>query len=1065
VSDIQEGACVVLIPEPTPLTDASPTESHITLAYLGDANLSDELLSELSGIVAELVSEINREVYLETDDFELFGPEKDTLVWKMNDGPESEAVILREKLLARLSPELLSIFEEAETFPDYRPHITLGNVNEGYRPSSLGRPNVIQITAMSVWNGIDRIEFPIYGSELAHVGILRKSGRYPWGSGETPNQRNKDFLAYVEDLKRKGLSEVEIATGMGIKSTELRAVKSMAKNQLKAADIARATKLSREGNSNSAIGREMGINESSVRSLLDPAVQARNKELSATTDMLKDELSQKGYLDIGIGTEHHMGISDTKLKIATAQLQEEGYKVFYLKTPQLGTGNFTTIKVLAPPDTKFPDVVANQDKIKNVTGFTTDGGKTFTGPTFQTPKSVSSKRIEVRTKDDGGDEKDGVIELRRGVDDVSLGQARYAQVRIAVGDGKDGTHYLKGMAVYADDLPDGVDLRFNTNKTKAELKEAVSKGKAPSEKLAAMKAIKKDKATGENDPDSPFGSIVRQKTYIDKNGKEQLSALNLVNEEGKWDTWNSTLSSQFLSKQSPSLAKEQLNARLEAKQRDFDEIMKLTNPAVRKKLLETYADDADSSSVHLKAAGLPRTKQKVILPISSLKDNEIYAPTFNDGELVVLVRHPHGGIFEIPELRVNNKNAEAKRIIPNAIDAVGINSRVAERLSGADFDGDTVLVIPNNARKVKTSPQLTGLKNFNARDAYPAYEGMKPMSPRTKQLKMGDVSNLITDMTIRGAGQADLAAAVRHSMVVIDAEKHNLNWKQSAKDNGISALKAKYQDGARSGASTLISQASSEKRINDRKPRSAANGGPIDPKTGKLMYEETGDSYVSKTTGKTVVKSTKVAKISLVDDANDLSSGTPMEKVYADYANKLKSVANQARKTALETKPIPYSPSAKIAYAPEVKALQAKLNVALRNAPLERQAQLLANATVRAKKDATPDMDNAELKKVKGQALENARNRTGAKKTQVEITPSEWAAIQAGAISNNQLTKILNNTDIEQVKQLATPRDAKVMTDATKTRARAMLSGGATQAEVAQALGIPASTLSSSLTE
>jgi hypothetical protein len=894
--------------------------------------------------------------------------------------------------------------------------------------------------------------------ELRHIGVLHESGRYPWGSGATPNQRNKAFLDYVDDLKKKGLSEVEIAKGMGvfnpdgkgISTTELRAIKSIAKNQLKAADISRAMELKAEGNSNVAIGQKMGIGESQVRQLLDPATRIRNLEQEGTTNMLKNELDEKGFLDIGIGTEHHMGISDNQLKIATAQLQEEGYKVFYLKTPQLGTSNFTTIKVLAPPETTFPDVVANKDKIHNVTGYSKDRGQTFSAPTFQTPKNIDLDRVDVRWGDEGGTDMDGVIQLRRGVDDISMGAAQYAQVRIAVGKGKESTHYLKGMAVYTDDLPDGVDMRFNTNKPKA------------ADKLKAMKPIKQD-ATGKNDPDSPFGSIVKQRTYLDKNGKEQLSALNLVNSEGNWDQWSSKFSSQFLSKQSPALAKEQLTARLEQKKKDYDEIMALTNPAVKKKLLETFADDADSSSVHLKAAGLPRTKSKVILPINSLKDNEIYAPTFDDGEMVVLVRHPHGGIFEIPELRVNNKNPEARRIIPNAIDAVGINSRVAERLSGADFDGDTVLVIPNNHGKVKTAPALLGLKNFNPQTAYPAYEGMKPMSPRTKQLKMGDVSNLITDMTIRGAGQNDLAKAVRHSMVVIDAEKHNLNWRQSAKDNDISQLKAKYQNGARSGASTLISQASSEVRINDRKARSVANGGPIDVATGKKMYEDKNEKYISKKTGKEVTKSIKVAKMALVDDANDLSSGTPMEKVYAGYANQLKAIANQARKTAYVTKPIPYSPSAKVAYDPQVKSLQAKLNIALKNAPLERQAQLLANATVQAKKDANPDMDAADLKKIKGQALQNARDRIGASKKQVEITPDEWAAIQAGAISNNQLTKILNNADIDKVKQLATPRENKVMDPGMKARANAMLKSGATQAEVARALGVPASTLSSSI--
>lgn len=908
-----------------------------------------------------------------------------------------------------------------------------------------------------------------YEDELVHEGILRKSGRYPWGSGETPRQRNKEFLEYVADLKRKGVSDVNIAKGMAIytengkpiSTTQLRAAKSIAKNQIKSADIAEAIHLSEDRQmSNVAIGEKMGINESSVRALLNPSAKLRNDQLQATANVLKQNIADKGYLDVGIGTEHHMAISDQKLKTAVAQLKEEGYELYYVKTPQLGTSNFTTVKVLAPPGTTYSEVFNNQNKIKTIKDYSEDGGLNYLG--LEPVKSVSSKRLAIKYGPDGGADADGTIELRRGVDDISLGNAKYAQVRIGV----DGTHYIKGMAHYSDDLPDGIDLRFNTNKE--------DKGN----KLAALKSMK-------DDPENPFGSIVRQKKYIDKNGKEQLSALNIVNEEGQWDGWSSKLSSQFLSKQNPQLAKEQLNVRYDAKKKDYDELLALTNPAVKKKLLETFADDVDSSSVHLKAAGLPRTKSKVILPINSLKDNEIYAPTFNDGERVVLVRHPHGGIFEIPELTVNNKNREAKKIMHQAIDAVGINSKVASRLSGADFDGDTVLVIPNNDRKVKTQSPLDGLKDFEPQRQYKAYDGMKTIdggvwneakgkvdygdkkpSGRTKQLKMGDVSNLITDMTIRGASKTDLAAAVRHSMVVIDAEKHSLNWQQSAKDNDIAGLKAKYQGSARSGAATLISRASSKLTIDERKARPMGEGGPIDLETGKKVFVNTGEQYVSKKTGQIVKKTTKVAKMALVDDANDLIDKTkevPMETVYAAYANRLKGMANDARKTAVLIKPIKQSPSAKETYKAEVDSLTSKLNVALRNAPLERQAQLVANATVRAKKDSTPDMEAADLKKVKSQALEAARQRVGATKTQVVIMPNEWAAIQAGAISNNQLTKILNNTDLEAVKQLATPRKNTVMTDATQARAQSMLANGFTQAQVAAAIGVPVSTLNSSL--
>jgi len=519
----------------------------------------------------------------------------------------------------------------------------------------------------------------------------------------------------------------------------------------------------------------------------------------------------------------------------------------------------------------------------------------------------------------------------------------------------------------------------------------------------------------------------------------------------------------MLSKQSPKLAQAQLELTFAQKKQEFEEINALTNPAVKKKLLEAYSDGVDSSAVHLKAAALPRQSTHVILPINGLKDTEIYAPNYRNGEKVVLVRFPHGGTFEIPELTVNNRHPEAKSALGQAIDAVGINAKVAERLSGADFDGDTVLVIPNNSRQVKTSSPLEGLKDFDPKASYPAYDGMPTMSARTKQREMGDVSNLITDMTIREANQSELARAVRHSMVVIDAEKHKLNYKLSKQENGIAQLKEKYQGGSRAGASTLISRATSEQRVADRTPRKAKNGGPIDPLTGKKVYENTGDSYTD-SKGRTIVRTIKSTKLGEASDAFTLSSGTAIEAVYANHSNRLKSLANAARKEALMIKPSQVSPSAKKAYNSEVDSLNAKLNIAFRNRPLERQAQILANAVVSAKRQANPDMEAADIKKIKGKALTEARNRTGAQKQRIELTKSEWDAIQAGAISTKKLNDILDNADLDQVKKLATPRKATVATTAVLARARAMLAAGYTQSEIADQLGIATSTLNSAMT-
>jgi DNA-binding CsgD family transcriptional regulator len=870
---------------------------------------------------------------------------------------------------------------------------------------------------------------------LAHYGILRRSGRYPWGSGGPENASNKAFLDYVAKMQKEGISEAQIAEYMGINTRQLRAAKSIARNEERQANINMATRLKDKGMSNVAIAERMGLPESSVRALLAPGIKDKADILTSTSNMLRDQVTNKKYIDIGTGVENQLGISQTKLATAVAVLQEEGYKIHYLKVTQLGTGKQTTIKVLSAPDVPYTEVSKNRDQIKQIQTFSEDGGRSYLG--VQTPLSVSSKRVDIRYEEQGGADSDGVIFVRPGVDDVSLGGARYAQVRIAV----DGTHYLKGMAMYRDDLPDGVDLVFNTNK------------KDSGNKLDAMKAMK-------DDPDNPFGAVVRQK--IDAKTGKVKSAMNIVNEEGDWDRWSKNLSSQMLSKQSPNLAKQQLEMTYERKQREFDDIMELTNPAVRKKLLESFSDGVDSAAVHLKAAALPRQRSNVILPINSLSEKEIYAPNFRHGEKVALVRYPHGGIFEIPELTVNNRHPKAKRALGQALDAVGINSKVAERLSGADFDGDTVLVIPNNKRSIKTSPALEGLKGFDPQRSYPSYEGMKVMTPRTKAIEMGQVSNLITDMTIRGATTQELARAVRHSMVVIDAEKHKLNYKQSAVDNGVAQLKAKYQGGSRAGASTLISRATSEIRVEERKPRPAAEGGAIDKATGKKVYVPTGETYTNRK-GNVVKKTFESRKLAETTNAHTLSSGTPIEKVYADHSNRLKKLANQARKALVNTRTTAYSPTAKKVYENEVSTLRSKLNIAQRNRPLERHAQLLANAIVQAKRDANPNMEASDLKKIQGQALAEARARTGAGKQRIEITPKEWAAIQAGAISNNTLTQILSNADLDRVKELATPRTKVLMTSAKTARAQSMLAAGYTQSEIADALGVSLTTLKTTI--
>ena len=886
---------------------------------------------------------------------------------------------------------------------------------------------------------------------LAHYGILRRSGRYPWGSG---NNEGKDlelkdarsFLDYIQYLRKKfGLTEAEVAADLGISTTKLRAQKSIAKSEMKAQDIAMAHRLKEKGYSNVAAAERMGIPESTFRTLIAPGAELKTTQLENTANMLKDAIDNNGNgigVDVGAGVENHMNISDTQLKTAISMLEEDGYSVKYLRVKQLGTGHETTIKVLAAPGVDWSTVNQNQDKIGQVVAWTEDGGESYFG--IKEPIAVDPKRVAVRHAEDGGTEADGVIYVRPGVEDLSLGGGAYAQVRVQVGEG----HYLKGMAIYKDDLPEGVDLLFNTNKSDT------------GNKLDAMKELVRDPTTGEVDQFNRFGSQLKRQ-ILDQPGPagKVTSAMNIVNEEGDWDNWSKNLASQMLSKQKPQLARQQLELTYERRQKEFDEIMALTNPTVRKKLLQEFAEGTDAASVHLKAAALPRQGSHVILPVESLSPTEIYAPNFLDGEPVVLVRYPHGGVFEIPELRVNNKHPESKKLLGQARDAVGINSRVAEQLSGADFDGDTVLVIPNSQGKVKTATAIKELATFDTRRAYPGYDGMKKMT--NTQTEMGKVSNLITDMTIKKASTDEIVRAVKHSMVVIDAEKHGLNYKQSEIDHGIRQLKEKYQtkaDGS-SGASTLISRAGSRAYVNDRKPRPAKDGGPIDKKTGKKVFVETGEVYYK--SGKPVQNRLKA--LEATDDAHTLSSGTAMERIYADHSNKLKTLANRARKEYVNTDRAKYSPSAKKAYQAEVDSLNTKLDTALRNAPRERRAQVLANTIVQARQNANPTMDDDSLKKIKAQALTEARTRTGAAKARIVPTPREWEAIQAGAISDSKLSKLLDNADMDVIRDLATPKVKPTISTSMLTTAQGMMDRGYTRSEIASRLGVSVGTLDDAL--
>lgn len=888
---------------------------------------------------------------------------------------------------------------------------------------------------------------------IEHIGVKRRSGRYPWGSGERPYQRSEDFLARVEQLQSEGMSEKDITSYFNMTSTDLRRQIRVAKHERRQLEADRARSLRDDGLSLAEIAKQMGYsNDSSVRSLLNENTAVNKNRAISTANILESELKKKNMLDVGAGVQNELGVTKGTLDEALFILQTRGYDIYPIGMKQVTNNKQqTTMTILAKEGFDQKYAYNHPEEIHSVVDYhSKDGGTSYRK--LEYPASIDSKRVAIRYGDEGGRLKDGVIELRRGVDDISLGNSHYAQVRILV----DGTHYLKGMAIYSDDLPDGVDIMFNTNKLTGTPKEKV------------MKPI------NEKDPNNPFGAAIKangQSFYVGKDGKEHLGVVNKLKEEGDWDKMSKNLSSQFLSKQPVKLIKQQLDLTYKDREAEFEEIMSLTNPTVKRKLLLDFADDCDGAAVHLKAAALPRQSTQVILPLTKIKETEIYAPNYRDGEEVALVRYPHGGTFEIPVLKVNNKNQEAISILGKTVkDAVGIHPSVAERLSGADFDGDQVIVIPTNDKvKIKSTKPLKQLEGFDPKTAYPYREGMKVMSEEYKQKQMGVVSNLITDMTLKNADPDEIARAVKHSMVVIDAAKHKLDYKKSEQDNRIKELKETYQSRidpetgrTSSGASTLISRRKQTVPIPETK-----GSGRIDPETGKVVYKESGRTYVDKKTGKVRVATQDAKLLLTVDDARQISSGTVQENEYANYVNKVKSLGDKARRESLKVGRLSKNSDAEKEYVEEVNQLKSQLNTAAKNAPRERRAQAIANSQVRAKLQDNPDLKNdaKEYKKQKQLAITYARQVVGAdsKGTRITITPKQWDAIQAGAVSDSKLNEILRYTDMEKIREYAMPRTTTTLSPAKISKMAAMKASGYTLSEIADSLGVSTSTVSKAL--
>ena len=1020
----------------------------------------------------------------------------------------------------------------------------------------------------------------------------RGSGRYPWGSGNRKHQHDWDVKARMDKLAAQGMSQADIAKAMGYtkydyytKETKPSISKYKAERQIAVRNIRMdefeeilwydSHKDPETGKpyTNKKIAELMGLpNESSVRTKRNNAYE--EDPIFKATDKLKQAVKENGYLDVGKGTELYVGLSPDSFKTSLEVLRNEGYEIYPLKQEQNNNpgGNKTTTMVLIAPNKvgendkqTFKDAyeALKSGKISRL-----KDDDDVSNPLSQRvhqwedPIKVPLKKIEIKYDEEGGTAKDGIIEIRAVKDkdgnivaadpSLNLGTningdpSRYAQVRIMVDGGKEciteknpsGLKYIKGMAVYNLNLKEGTDILVNSNKS---INDGVKK---------ALKDI-------EPDENLPFGSSVVQQHYIDpKTGKEKLSAIQLVgtvtdddhdrHTEGAWGNWSKNLPSQFLAKQNISLVKKQLKADTLLKEDEFETIMSIKNPTVRKKLLVEFGDGCDKAAEDLKAAPIPGQRTHVLIASKTLKDNECYAPNYDNGQTLALVRFPHAGPFEIPVVKVNNNNKEMREAIgKNALDAIGVNWNVASRLSGADFDGDNVIAIPMTKKSkdggfernvnIKSSDPLKELvgydtniystKNPRFKDMVdekgnPTYKYFK--TDKDKGKEMGVITNLIMDMQSKGCEDPkELVDAVRYSMIVIDAKKHELNYKQAYKDYHIADLKKKYQTneetGHVGGASSLLTRAKSPTEVDIRSTTSR-----IDPETGKRIYDspkvtqkpvrakvyakdpETGkylkdekgnkiaETYQGKyvkdkngnytyvqgklgknnrelweDTGKVKDLKTSITKMQATDDARTLLSSKPneIEKTYADYANHMKSMANAARKESVLINPAKESKADPIAakeYSEEVASLNAKLVKAKKNSSREREAQRLCTSRVNAAKEAHPEMyqDYDTEKKLRDRMLKEARIDCNAQKDRIKFTEKEWEAIEHNAISPTKLLSMLENADTDSYKSLALPKSNSIST-AKKNRIKALYNNGYSQEEIARMVdGVSTSSIS-----
>lgn len=899
----------------------------------------------------------------------------------------------------------------------------------------------------------DNYIYPVFDTSMFdHYG--RKGMKwYQHIFGE--EQKKWRTLQKVEDYKAShpGATYTEMAAAFGISTGELRQRVMAEGHHKREFRLYIAKQMEEEGISKSDMDTVFNAPKGTAARVLAAGQSKKDAKMNEIRDKIVNRVDEVKYLDIGKGTDIQLGVTRETLEGIVRGLEAEGYHTHTVYLKNLTDANKdTTMRVLSKePDLK--KVVAHKHDIRSLDAWYDPEGKLRD---IEPPQQLDWDRVKIRYGDEGGKARDGMMQIRPGAEGLDLGDARYAQVRIAVG----GTSYLKGVAIvdHTAKFPPGTDIIFNTNKPKGTPREDV------------LKPLKKEVMS-----DNPFGAVIKsQKGYI-----------NFVSKEGDWNDWSAGLAAQMVSKQPDKFVKAQLDKTYGNIKKDFEAFQAIEHPVIRSHFLEEYARSLTTKANKLKAEGVEGERAQLLLSNPNLKPNEVYAPNYKNGERVCLIRYPHGGTFEIPELVVNNNHQSSRRILGNAIDAIMVNPSVAGKLSGADFDGDTVYVLPQNKKNPILSTELPPSIRKKVAEFDPEKyhvdmpSGKHVVTKKYSTDQMGIATNLISDMTTLKAPVGDIIDATLYSMVVIDSYKHNYDLKQAKKDFRINDLKKKYQGAANAGSATIITRARSKVKVYEHFDGTLERVKEKSYKTTGANGKEYREKYYVLEDG-TEVSKKRVKEVRLMDitkDAHTLKSSHPntIEDRYANYANGLKALQNEAYKANAAIKMPKKDPQAAKQYAPEVQSIEGKLKAAMSKAPTERQIELLAEQ--RFRHYSYPGMEAEDRKKLAARSRITARKivtgqSQGPKSRRSErmhLTDMEWQAIFHNALSPSTVKRVLEYCDSDEVREKVIPKGYQSIPSAKISRARAMLaqtSGGKpkyTYAEVAEALGVSVSALRDNL--